>query len=205
MKCLYTIILLYLVVYPYDCCRSQYLRGGSNVLTVYTRIHSMQHFFMCEVDDKALVGVTSSFHCGKRSAWCCDVWHAECEQHCGQYVAVPSPDYKPGRHTYSAWSTRSWLCTTRLVSYCVGSSRAGVDVSFGRLYIHTYIHNIYIYVLFWPFGIFFSSGRGLFLVLSALSHAGSPPGSRTQVWPLAEVRVTCSGGSKLQLRSGRDS
>ena len=43
---------------------------------------------------------------------------------------------------------------------------------------------------------FFSSGRGSFLVLSALWHAGSPPGPRVQVWALAEVRGTCSGSSK---------
>ena len=34
---------------------------------------------------------------------------------------------------------------------------------------------------------------------------GSPSGPRTQVWALAEVRGTCSGGSKCQVRSGRDS
>ena len=62
-----------------------------------------------------------------------------------------------------------------------------------------------IHVFFWPFGIFFSSGRGSFLVLSAPWHAGSQPGPRTQVWALAEVRGTCSGGSKSQVRSGRDS
>ena len=33
----------------------------------------------------------------------------------------------------------------------------------------------YINVFFWPIGIFFSSGRGSFLVLSAPWHAGSPP------------------------------
>ena len=60
-------------------------------------------------------------------------------------------------------------------------------------------------VCFWPFGIFFSSSRGSFLVLLAPWHAGSPPGPRTQVWAPAEVRGTCSGGSKWQVRSGRDS
>ena len=63
----------------------------------------------------------------------------------------------------------------------------------------------YINVFFWPIGIFFSSGRGSFLVLSAPWHAGSPPGPRTQVWALAEVRGTCSGGSKSQVPSGRHS
>ena len=53
---------------------------------------------------------------------------------------------------------------------------------------------------------FFSlSGRGSFVVLSAPWHAGSPPGPRAQVWTLAEVRGTCSGGSKWQVPSGRDS
>ena len=64
---------------------------------------------------------------------------------------------------------------------------------------------IHVNVFFRPFGIFFSSGRGSFLVLSAPWHAGSPPGPRTQVWALAEVRATCSGGSKSQVRLGRDS
>ena len=59
--------------------------------------------------------------------------------------------------------------------------------------------------VFWTFGFLFSSGRGSFLVLSAPWHAGSPPGPRTQVWALAEVRGTCCGGSKWHGRSGRDS
>ena len=49
-------------------------------------------------------------------------------------------------------------------------------------------------MFYWPFGIFISSGRASFLVLSAPWHVGSPPGPRTQVWALAEVRDTCSGG-----------
>ena len=65
--------------------------------------------------------------------------------------------------------------------------------------------NIHINVFFSLFGIFFSSSRGSFLVLLAPWHAGSPPGPRTQVWAPAEVRGTCSGGSKWQVRSGRDS
>ena len=68
----------------------------------------------------------------------------------------------------------------------------------GILYIYIYIN-----VFFWPFSIFFSSGRGSFLVLSAPWNAGSPPGPRTQVWALAEVRGTSSGGSKSQVRSGQ--
>ena len=64
---------------------------------------------------------------------------------------------------------------------------------------------IYIDVIFWPFGIFLCSGLGSFLVFSAPWHAGSPPGPLTQVWAPAEVRGTCSGGSRWQVRSGRDS
>ena len=52
---------------------------------------------------------------------------------------------------------------------------------------------IYINVFFWPFGTFFSSGRGSLLVLSAPWHAGSPPGPHTQVWALAEVRARAPG------------
>ena len=63
---------------------------------------------------------------------------------------------------------------------------------------------IYINVFFLPFGIFSSSDRGSFLVFSPPSHAWSPPEPHTNVWALAEVRGTCSGGSKWQLRSGRD-
>ena len=72
------------------------------------------------------------------------------------------------------------------------------------VFLTKYIY-ISINVFFWPIGIFFSSGRGSFLVLSAPWHAGSPPGPRTQVWALAEVRGTCSGGSTWQVSSGRDS
>ena len=68
------------------------------------------------------------------------------------------------------------------------------------LWIYKYIH-----VFLWPVGVCLSPGRGSFLVLSAPWHAGSPPGPRTQVWALAEVRGTCSGGSKSHVRSGRDS
>ena len=64
---------------------------------------------------------------------------------------------------------------------------------------------IYINVFFEPFGIFFSPGRGSFLVLLAPQHTGSRPGPRTQVWALAEFRGTRPGGSKWQVRSGRDS
>ena len=59
--------------------------------------------------------------------------------------------------------------------------------------------------LFLHIGIFFSSGRGSNLVLSAPGHAGSPPNTTAQVWAPAEVRVTCSGGSKSQVTTGRHS
>ena len=56
---------------------------------------------------------------------------------------------------------------------------------------------------FWPFGTFYSSGRGPYIVLSAPWQAGSPPGLRTQGCALAEVRGTCACGSKWQVRYGR--
>ena len=59
---------------------------------------------------------------------------------------------------------------------------------------------------FGPSAFFSLPAAGLsFLVLSAPWHAGSPPGPLTQVWALAEVRGTCSGGSKWHVRSGRHS
>ena len=60
-------------------------------------------------------------------------------------------------------------------------------------------------VLFGHVGIFFFSDRGSFLVLSAPWQAGSPPRLRAQVCALADVRGTCSGGSKWQVPSERDS
>ena len=65
--------------------------------------------------------------------------------------------------------------------------------------------NTCINVFFSPFGTFFSSGRGSFLVLSDPWHTGSPPELNTQVLAPAEVRGTCSGGSKWLVRSGRHS
>ena len=67
------------------------------------------------------------------------------------------------------------------------------------------MYYIDINLFFWPSGIVFASGRGSFLVLSAPWHARSPPGPLTQVWALAEVRGTWSGGSKWHVRSGRHS
>ena len=55
------------------------------------------------------------------------------------------------------------------------------------------------------FDIFFSSGRGSFVVLSAPWHTGIPHGPHTQVWAPVEVRGTCSGGWKWHVRSGRHS
>ena len=52
---------------------------------------------------------------------------------------------------------------------------------------------------------FFSSGRGYVVVPSAPWHTGGLPGPHTQVWVLAEVCGTCSGGSKWHVRSGRHS
>ena len=52
---------------------------------------------------------------------------------------------------------------------------------------------------------FCSSGLGSFLVLTAPWHAGSPPGHHGASLALAEVRSTCSGGSKWQVPTGSDS
>ena len=52
--------------------------------------------------------------------------------------------------------------------------------------------------------ILFSSGRGSFLVLSAVA-AGSPPGHHGASLAPAEVRGTCSRGSKWQISAGSDS
>ena len=59
---------------------------------------------------------------------------------------------------------------------------------------------------FVPSAFFFSSGRRSFLVLLAPWHAGGWL-ARTPYASLgpAEVRGTCSGGSKWQVRSGGDS
>ena len=65
--------------------------------------------------------------------------------------------------------------------------------------------NTFIHVFIWPFGIFFCTGRGSFLVLSGPWHTGSLPESHTQDWAQAEVRGTCSGGSKWHVHSGRRS
>ena len=73
-----------------------------------------------------------------------------------------------------------------------------------RTYILVHIR-IYTNAFFRPFGIFFSSGCGYFLVLSVPWHAGSPPGPRARVWALAEVRGRCSGRSKSHVPSGRHS
>ena len=62
-------------------------------------------------------------------------------------------------------------------------------------------YHIFVYMpmykcVFRHFGFFFSSGRGSFLVFSAPWHAGSPREHWVQVWALAKVRGTRSGGSK---------
>ena len=52
-------------------------------------------------------------------------------------------------------------------------------------------------------GVFFSSGRGYFLVLSDPGHAGSPPEHHGAGVALAEVHGMCSGGSKSHVTAGR--
>ena len=67
------------------------------------------------------------------------------------------------------------------------------------------VHIITIFFFFFPFGICFSSGCGSFLMFQVPWNADSPPGPRAQVSALAEVRGKCSGGSKLNVPSGRHS
>ena len=53
---------------------------------------------------------------------------------------------------------------------------------------------------------FFSlPAAGLFSCSRLRGTHGGRPDTRAQVWALAEVRGTCSGGSKWQVPSGRDS
>ena len=61
---------------------------------------------------------------------------------------------------------------------------------------------MYKYV-FLHISIFFSSGRGSFLVLSALGHAGTPPEHHGASVGMAGVRRTCSWSSKSQVTTGR--
>ena len=46
---------------------------------------------------------------------------------------------------------------------------------------------------------------GLFSCSRLRSTQGARPNTTAQVWAMAEVRGTCSGGSKLQVTSGRHS
>ena len=63
-------------------------------------------------------------------------------------------------------------------------------------YVYTYIH-----VLFHTSAFFSLPAAGL----SSCSRLCGTPGRHTQVWAPAEVRCTCSGGSKWHVRSGRRS
>ena len=58
---------------------------------------------------------------------------------------------------------------------------------------------------FWHIGMFWSSARGYFLVLSVPWHAGSPPEHDGSSVDLADVRSTCSGDSQLHVPTGRHS
>ena len=62
-----------------------------------------------------------------------------------------------------------------------------------------------IIVFFWPLTFFSLPAAGLSSCSRFLWYARSPPRPLTQVWVLAKVRGTCSGGSKWQVRSARDS
>ena len=95
---------------------------------------------------------------------------------------------RPGRCQPSPFTIRC-----KVVYAGIGDTR-NIPRSIHRyIKIETYI--VYMKVCFWPFGIFLSSGRASFLVLSAPWHAGSSPGPRKQVWALAGVRGTCSGSA----------
>ena len=59
-------------------------------------------------------------------------------------------------------------------------------------------------MFFWPFGIFSLPASGLFLC-SRLCGTQGPVGTPRASWALAEILGTCSGGSKCQVPSGRDS
>ena len=66
------------------------------------------------------------------------------------------------------------------------------------LYTHRYVK----YERFFTsISIFCSSARGSFLLLSVTGHAGGPREHSVQVWALAKVRGTCSGGSKSRKRA----
>ena len=87
--------------------------------------------------------------------------------------------------TYVRGSTKETICSNQQFMYR-SSCPTGCIID-----IHTSSE------FFLPFGICFSSDRGSFLVLSAPWHAGRSPRYRTQVWALAEVRGTCSGGFQV--------
>ena len=102
---------------------------------------------------------------------------------------------------HSNWlSPRNFLLGGARSRYWENYTRTFSTKKYNSTSYNVSLHNL---PLFSPFGIFFSPGRGSFLVLSAPWHTGSPPGPHTEVWVLAEVRGTCSGGSNWHVRSGR--
>ena len=64
---------------------------------------------------------------------------------------------------------------------------------------------MYINVFFHPSAFFSLLTAGLSSCSRHRGTQGGPPGPRTQVWSPAEVRATCSGGSKWHVCSGRHS
>ena len=60
-------------------------------------------------------------------------------------------------------------------------------------------------IVFGPLGIFLVFRLRFVSRALGFVRARSPPGPRARVWALAEVRGTCSGGSKSQVPSGRHS
>ena len=76
----------------------------------------------------------------------------------------------------------------------------------GTFYIYIYVEvYMYINVFFHPSAFFSLLTAGLSSCSRHRGTQGGPPGPRTQVWSPAEVRATCSGGSKWHVCSGRHS
>ena len=75
---------------------------------------------------------------------------------------------------------------------CTAGRRAAARIGV-LLYTSYYYYKM---KLFLDIGIFFSSTRGSFVLLSVTGHAGGLHEHWEQVWALADVRGTCSGGSK---------
>ena len=103
-----------------------------------------------------------------------------------------------------AFSLRSWsyfvyLCF--IVSFCHISLPRAARTFFYMFTFYTSTHKC---VFFTLRHLFLFRPRS-FLVLSAPWHTESPPGPNSQVWAPAEVRGSCSGGSKSPVTKERHS